>query len=56
MRQTSRASSKLLHGGLRYLENGGFLFVREALHERDSWLKRTPQLARPLSIVIPIYF
>ncbi len=55
MRQTSSASSKLLHGGLRYLENGEFRLVREALHERDSWLKRTPQFAQPLRIIIPIY-
>jgi glycerol-3-phosphate dehydrogenase len=39
---TSSASSKLLHGGLRYLENREFRLVREALRERDEWLKRVP--------------
>jgi len=55
MKATSRASSKLLHGGLRYLGNFEFRIVREALRERDAWLRRVPELARPLSIVIPIY-
>jgi len=52
---TSRASSKLLHGGLRYLENGEFRLVREALRERDAWLQRTPEHAWPIRIVLPIY-
>lgn len=52
---TSRSSSKLLHGGLRYLENGEFRLVREALRERDNWLRRNPQFARPLKLIIPIY-
>lgn len=55
MEATSRASSKLLHGGLRYLENGEFRLVREALRERDAWLRRAPQLAWPIRIVMPIY-
>lgn len=55
LQATSRSSSKLLHGGLRYLENGEFRLVREALRERDAWLRRNPQLARPLPLVIPIY-
>ena len=55
MSETSRASSKLLHGGLRYLETGQFRLVREALRERDAWFARAPQFARPLSLVIPIY-
>jgi glycerol-3-phosphate dehydrogenase len=55
MQATSRASSKLLHGGLRYLSNFEFRLVREALRERDAWLRRVPDIARPLSIVIPIY-
>ena len=55
MNATSRASSKLLHGGLRYLENGEFRLVREALRERDAWIKRVPDLASPLRLIIPIY-
>lgn len=52
---TSSASSKLLHGGLRYLENREFRLVREALRERDEWLKRVPQLTNPLRLVLPVY-
>ena len=52
---TSRSSSKLLHGGLRYLENREFRLVREALRERDAWIKRVPHLAKPLRLVMPIY-
>lgn len=55
MQATSRSSSKLLHGGLRYLENGEFRLVREALRERDAWLRRAPELTRPLRITMPIY-
>ncbi len=55
MQRTSRASSKLLHGGLRYLENLEFRLVREALRERDGWLSRVPELAHPLRLVVPIY-
>ena len=55
MSATSRASSKLLHGGLRYLENGDFRLVREALTERDAWLERAPHLAKPLRFFLPIY-
>ena len=55
MNATSRASSRLLHGGLRYLENGEFRLVREALRERDAWIQRVPKLTNPLRLVIPIY-
>jgi len=55
MGATSRASSKLLHGGLRYLENREFRLVREALHERDGWLQRAPQHAHPIRLAYPIY-
>lgn len=55
MGATSRASSKLLHGGLRYLENAEFRLVREALIEREAWLRRNRELAKPLRIVLPIY-
>ncbi len=55
MAHTSRSSTKLLHGGLRYLENGEFGFVREALLERRSWLNDAPQFAKPLQLTLPIY-
>lgn len=55
MNATSRASTKLLHGGLRYLENGEFRLVREALSERRSWFTDAPQHARPLKLTLPIY-
>ena len=50
---TSSASSKLIHGGLRYLEHGEFRLVREALAEREVLLARAPHLIRPLKFVIP---
>lgn len=52
---TSRASSKLLHGGLRYLEQYEFRLVRESLRERNAWLQRVPKLVKPLRLVLPIY-
>ena len=55
MQATSAASSKLLHGGLRYLEQGEFRLVREALQERRWWLKKAPQLTRRLPILYPLY-
>src|SRR5579885_1490119 len=50
---TSSASSKLIHGGLRYLEYGEFRLVREALAEREVLLKIAPHLTRPLRFVLP---
>ncbi|PIP98579.1 MAG: FAD-dependent oxidoreductase [Shewanella sp. CG18_big_fil_WC_8_21_14_2_50_42_11] len=55
MKQTSSASSKLLHGGLRYLENFEFRLVKEALKERQWWISQAPHLAQPLKLYIPIY-
>ncbi len=55
MQATSRASSKLLHGGIRYLENGQVRLVRESLHERDAWIKVAPSLAKPLPMIYPKY-
>lgn len=52
---TSSASSKLVHGGLRYLEHGSFPLVYEALHERALLLRNAPQLVRPLRFVLPFY-
>jgi glycerol-3-phosphate dehydrogenase len=51
---TSSASSKLIHGGLRYLEHYEFRLVREALREREVLLRLAPHLIRPLRFVLPI--
>ena len=53
--QTSQSSSKMLHGGIRYLENYDFLLVKEALHEKNLWLKLLPHLAKERPFVLPIY-
>ena len=50
---TSSASSKLIHGGLRYLEQYDFRLVREALREREILLRTAPHLVRPLKFVLP---
>lgn len=52
---TSSASSKLIHGGLRYLEHGQFHLVYEALAERRRLLRNAPHLVRPLRFVLPFY-
>ena len=52
---TSAASSHMLHGGIRYLENGEFRLVREALQERNRLLRNAPHLAKPLPTTIPIF-
>lgn len=51
----SAASSHMAHGGIRYLENGEFRLVREAVGERNRMLKNAPHLVRPLPTTIPIY-
>jgi glycerol-3-phosphate dehydrogenase len=51
---TSSASSKLIHGGLRYLEHYEFRLVHEALREREVLLRAAPHLIRPLRFVLPI--
>ncbi len=50
---TSSASSKLVHGGLRYLEQYEFRLVREALAEREILLRTAPHIVRPLRFVLP---
>ncbi len=50
---TSSASSKLIHGGLRYLEHFEFRLVREALAEREVLLANAPHIIRPLRFVLP---
>lgn len=52
---TSSASSKLAHGGLRYLEYLRFHLVHESLHERETLLRIAPHLVRPLPFLLPIY-
>src|SRR6266853_1404973 len=49
---TSSASSKLTHGGLRYLEHGAFRLVREALREREVLLANARHIVRPLRFVL----
>ena len=50
---TSQWSSKLIHGGLRYLETYEFRLVREALAEREVLLRAAPHIVRPLRFVLP---
>ena len=50
---TSSASSKLIHGGLRYLEHYEFRLVREALAEREVLLAKAPHIVRPMRFVLP---
>lgn len=50
---TSSASSKLIHGGLRYLEHYEFRLVRAALREREVLLHSAPHIVRPLRFVLP---
>jgi glycerol-3-phosphate dehydrogenase len=50
---TSSASSKLIHGGLRYLEQRAFRLVRESLAEREVLLRSAPHIIRPMRFVLP---
>ena len=52
---TSSRSTKLLHGGVRYLAQGNVALVKEALHERTTVLRNAPHLAQPLPFVMPSY-
>src|SRR5919112_412544 len=51
----SAASSHMIHGGIRYLENGEFRLVRESVQERNGLLKIAPHYVKPLQTTIPIY-
>lgn len=53
--QTSQGSSKMLHGGIRYLENMDFSLVFEALKEKNLWLRLTPHLTTEVPFYLPIY-
>jgi glycerol-3-phosphate dehydrogenase len=52
---TSSWSTRLIHGGLRYLEHGELGLVRESLRERETLLKIAPHLVKPLPLLIPVY-
>lgn len=52
---TSSRSTKLVHGGVRYLAQGNIRLVREALHERGLLLKNAPHLVKNLPFIIPVY-
>jgi glycerol-3-phosphate dehydrogenase len=52
---TTAWSTRLIHGGLRYLEHGEIGLVRESLRERERLLRIAPHLVRPLPLLLPIY-
>ena len=52
---TSSRSTKLIHGGVRYLAQGNVSLVREALHERGILLRNAPHLVHPRDFVVPAY-
>jgi glycerol-3-phosphate dehydrogenase len=52
---TSAAPSRLIHGGLKYLETGEFRLVAESSHERNLLLRNAPHFVHPLPSVVPIY-
>jgi glycerol-3-phosphate dehydrogenase len=52
---TSAASTRLIHGGLRYLEHAELKLVYESLHERERLLRLAPHLVTPLGLYLPIY-
>ena len=52
---TSSASTKLFHGGLRYLEYFEIRLVREALHERETLLRAMPHISWPMRFVLPVH-
>jgi glycerol-3-phosphate dehydrogenase len=53
--QTSSATTKMIHGGLRYLERMHVGLVRESLRERAWLLRHLPELVKPLEIMLPVY-
>jgi glycerol-3-phosphate dehydrogenase len=52
---TTAASTRLIHGGLRYLQYGEIGLVRESLREREILLRMAPHLVRPLPFLLPVY-
>ena len=55
LQQTSSASSKLLHGGIRYLEQGHLGLVIESLKDRAWWLKNASEFCQPIEICMPVF-
>ena len=53
--QTSSATTKMIHGGIRYLENFHFALVRESLRDRAWLLENLPSLVKPIEILLPVY-
>jgi len=53
--QTSAHSFKMVHGGIRYLQHGDFVRVRESCRERSAFLRIAPHLVQPLPILVPTY-
>ncbi len=53
--QTFQGSSKMLHGGVRYLENFDFALVQEALEEKNLWLKLAPHVCFEREFYVPLY-
>ena len=52
---TTSASTKLIHGGLRYLETGDARLVHESLQSRERLLRERPHLVRPMEFILPVY-
>lgn len=52
---TSSRSTKLVHGGVRYLQQGNIKLVREALRERGYLLKNAPHLTKTQSFIVPVF-
>jgi len=55
MSGASAASSHMIHGGIRYLENGEFRLVRESVQERNDLLRTAPHVVKPLKTTVPIF-
>ncbi|MEA2162826.1 MAG: glycerol-3-phosphate dehydrogenase [Thermoanaerobaculia bacterium] len=53
--QTSSATTKMIHGGLRYLEHAHVALVRESLRDRAWLLQNLPELVKPVEILLPVY-
>ncbi|PLS86864.1 MAG: hypothetical protein CYG60_04990 [Actinobacteria bacterium] len=52
---TTQWATRLIHGGLRYLEHYEFALVRESLRDREAILRVAPHLVHPLGFMVPIY-
>ncbi|MEA2236861.1 MAG: glycerol-3-phosphate dehydrogenase [Thermoanaerobaculia bacterium] len=53
--QTSSATTKMIHGGLRYLEHAHVALVRESLRDRGWLLRNLPEIVKPVEILLPVY-